>query len=339
MKKITSVLIFLESLLISGLFSCSKTDSPAGSSLSSEPLLKAADVIYTPGDPTEFRTLDIYYRSGETSRPVVIFIPGFLWKLGSKDQYGFVANSLTGIYHYIMVIIDYRLSEPGSGSAVHPDHIRDVADAFAWVKQNIHAYGGNPGNIFLMGHSSGGHLAALLASDEQYLEAMGYSEQDIRGVISVSGIYSLADLVRFPLNPLGLHYDQVNLYSGILTGAFGSYDSLPLESASPSHHIHDSVPAFLLLFSEKDLPGFAPDAKNYFARLNEAGLSHNHVYKIFQSDYSGQTWMHASVMAAAYPEFAAFAGHYAGIVAVNDNDHRKVPTIWIVDFIEDHSMK
>jgi len=50
-------------------------------------------------------------------------------------------------------------------SVSHPAHIQDAAAAFAWVKRHIADYGGNPDQVFVIGHSAGAYLAVLLALD------------------------------------------------------------------------------------------------------------------------------------------------------------------------------
>ena len=74
-------------------------------------------------------------------------------------------------------------------------HAKPIADsasqvgpwrAFAWTRRNIGRYGGRTDQVFACGHSAGGHLVSLLATDERYLKAEGLSDKDIRGVVSVS---------------------------------------------------------------------------------------------------------------------------------------------------------
>ena len=62
--------------------------------------------------------------------------------------------------------------------------------AVAWVHKNIARYGGRPDQLFLSGHSAGGHLVALLGTDPTYLEAAGVPLKDIKGVIPISGVYT-----------------------------------------------------------------------------------------------------------------------------------------------------
>jgi alpha-beta hydrolase superfamily lysophospholipase len=63
----------------------------------------------------------------------------------------------------------------------------------AWLHKNAAQYGVDLNNIFVAGHSAGGHLVALLALDPQYLQAEGVSPKSIKGVVAISGIYDLAD--------------------------------------------------------------------------------------------------------------------------------------------------
>jgi hypothetical protein len=55
------------------------------------------------------------------------------------------------------------------------DIIRDVAKAMRWTHENIAKYGGDPSRVLVMGHSSGGQLAAITCTDDRYLKAEGLS--------------------------------------------------------------------------------------------------------------------------------------------------------------------
>jgi acetyl esterase/lipase len=88
--------------------------------------------------------------------------------------------------------INYRLSPQFK----YPTHIQDVARAFAWVYKNIAQYGGDPTRIFVSGHSAGGHLTALLATDERWLNEQGLSLKNIKGAIPVSGVFDFSELSK-----------------------------------------------------------------------------------------------------------------------------------------------
>jgi acetyl esterase/lipase len=63
----------------------------------------------------------------------------------------------------------------------------DVAKAIAWVKHHVAEYGGDPDCIMVMGHSAGAQMAALVCTDERYLQAEGLALRDIKGCMPVDG--------------------------------------------------------------------------------------------------------------------------------------------------------
>jgi acetyl esterase/lipase len=67
------------------------------------------------------------------------------------------------------------------------DIIRDVAKSLGWVHKNITRYGGDPSRIFVMGHSAGAQLAALICIDDRYLKAEGVPFNVLRGCVPVDG--------------------------------------------------------------------------------------------------------------------------------------------------------
>ncbi len=123
--------------------------------------------------------------------PVVMFVHGGAWVFGDKDFFG--AHEAIGrmfARHGIgAAVISYRLS-PG---VKHPEHVKDVARAFAWLHNNVKNYGGRPDELFVCGHSAGGHLVALLATDESISRPKGLSSTDIKGVMPISGVYLIPD--------------------------------------------------------------------------------------------------------------------------------------------------
>ncbi len=132
-----------------------------------------------------WQKLDIYPQN--STAPVVVFIHGGSWRHGRKDQYFFAADSFHRL-GYTVVLPDY-VKYPDE-RASFPSFVEDGAQAIAWVKENISEYKGDPYNIFVAGHSAGAHTALMLASDAQYLNAVGLSEKDLRAVAGIAGPYS-----------------------------------------------------------------------------------------------------------------------------------------------------
>lgn len=145
-------------------------------------------------------TLDLY-RPDESMtsvslRPVIVFIYGGGWQSGTKEEYGFVASTLVR-QGYVVVIPDYRLFP----EVQFPEFVNDSAAALRWTFDNIGQYGGDPSNVFVMGHSAAGEIAALLHYDESYLHLAG-TQQRPCGFIGLSGPYDFLPLVGGPLEQI-----------------------------------------------------------------------------------------------------------------------------------------
>lgn len=137
---------------------------------------KEKDLAYADGGPENL--LDVYYSDDiKTPKDVIVFIHGGSWNSGSKNTYWFLGNNFAR-KNKVAVIINYPLSP----KAQYKEMAYASAKAIAWVKINIAKYGGNPNKIFLMGHSAGAHLAALINQDPQYFAAVNI-ENPIKGVI------------------------------------------------------------------------------------------------------------------------------------------------------------
>lgn len=68
----------------------------------------------------------------------------------------------------------------------------DIAKAIRWIHEHAKEFGGDPNSIFVMGHSAGAHLAALVCTDERYLKAEGLSFSIIKGCVPVDvGVYDI----------------------------------------------------------------------------------------------------------------------------------------------------
>ena len=194
-------------------------------------------------DATRHR-LDLYLPKGQKNFPVLIFVHGGAWKSGTKDLYSPLGKlyAKNGIG---TVIINYRLSP----AVQHPGHIEDVARAFAWTHKNIAKHGGDPDNIFVCGHSAGGHLVSLLSTNETYLKAQGLAISNIKGTIPLSGVFIIVP-------------------NEIFKPAFGD-DKVVCKSASPIEHVTGKHPPCLMLYADNDYKTLDVMAEQMCKKLNE----------------------------------------------------------------------
>jgi acetyl esterase/lipase len=133
----------------------------------------------------DYQKLDIYKPiSAYTKSPVVIFFYGGGWTSGSKDIYPFVADVLVN-QGFIVVVPDYAKYPPNK----FPSFVEDGAKATKWVQDNIGDYYGNQQNITFIGHSAGGHLAAMLIADKHFLKEQKVDYKNIKGFVGLAGPY------------------------------------------------------------------------------------------------------------------------------------------------------
>jgi acetyl esterase/lipase len=136
--------------------------------------------------PLARQKLDVYRPRGVgAAAPIVIFFYGGDWQTGSKGGYRFVAQALTSS-GFIAVLPDYQLYP----DVTFPAFVEDGALAVRWVHDHAGQIGGDPAHVYLMGHSAGAHIAALLTLDGRYLNRVGLDRSAIRATVGLSGPYN-----------------------------------------------------------------------------------------------------------------------------------------------------
>lgn len=174
--------------------------------------------------------LDIYIptHSQANKRPVVLFFYGGSWESGEKEDYLFVAEAFAS-RGYLTVVPNYRVYP----QVTFPDVMQDPASAAKWVKTHISAYGGDPDQIFMVGHSAGAHLLTMLALNKEYLHSQALTPEDFAGYVGLAG-----------------PYDFLPLKSARLKEIFGAEETQ--WKSQPIHYVDGTNPALLLLVGLKD---------------------------------------------------------------------------------------
>jgi acetyl esterase/lipase len=172
--------------------------------------------------------LDIYTPHRVSHSTVITFFCGGGWQRGQKGWYRILASTFT-LRDYLFVIPDYRLYP----EAKFPEFPTDASDAWRWTKHNIGQFGGDQQNIFVMGHSAGAYIAAMIAFDPQWLAKIGHdADSEIAGLIGVAG-----------------PYDFLPLTDAVLIDMFGGADR---PETQPISFAHGRTPSTLFLAGDID---------------------------------------------------------------------------------------
>lgn len=204
----------------------------------------AANVPY---DAARNLRLDIYSPQGVQNAPVVLFFYGGRWSSGTKDDYRFVGEALSS-RGFVGVVADYRLYP----QVRFPEFVDDGARAVAWLHANARTYGGSPDKIFVMGHSTGAHIAAMLSVKEEYMARAGGSRSWIRGMIGLAG-----------------PYDFLPITDPMLRDVFAPPEKF--EQSQPVLYTEGDGPPMLLMHGEDDEIVEVKNTRSMAAAVKKAG--------------------------------------------------------------------
>jgi acetyl esterase/lipase len=153
-------------------------------------------------DPVHGLALDVYrprVPMTTAAAPVVVFFYGGSWTHGERGWYRFVGTALAA-HGVVVVIPDYR-----KYPAVKLDgFMDDAARAVDWAHRHAAEFGGDPNQLYLMGHSSGGQIAGLLATDPRWLAPYGLAPDKLAGFIVLAGCYDFVPIPAFEHDMLGM---------------------------------------------------------------------------------------------------------------------------------------
>ena len=149
--------------------------------------------------------------------------------------------------------------------------MEDAAQAVAWTRKHAEEFGGDPGKLFVMGHSAGAHIGALLNFDERYLQTVGGDRSWLSGFIGLSG-----------------PYDFLPLQDPILQEVFAPEAQYPL--SQPVNFVDGSEAPALLLHGRADAIVWPMNSEHLAARVREHGG------RVDERYYDGMT--HGGTLAA-----------------------------------------
>jgi acetyl esterase/lipase len=200
--------------------------------------------------------LDVYYpKNTETPKDVLVFIHGGSWNSGKKDTYWWLGRNIAS-KNVISVIINYSLSPKSQ----YEEMAYDCSVALKWVKDSIEAYGGNPERIFVMGHSAGGHLAALINNDPRFFKNAGISNP-IKAVILNDG-FGL-DMFEY------LNAAKKNKQTESFLNTFSKDENL-WKTGSPLFYLENVQNPFLIFVGENTYPAIKLQSDRLFKDLTKA---------------------------------------------------------------------
>jgi acetyl esterase/lipase len=159
-------------------------------------VVRKTDVIYGRVQGSAMLA-DLAYVQTATPKPAVVMIFGGRWRANSRldNNEGWERLSRWAKDGFVTMTVDHRLVEATPAPAPY----LDVLCAIRWLHAHAAEFGVDENQIYVIGNSSGGHLAALttiLGDNQAYPRVGGWesARSDVRAGIAVAAPYDLNTL-------------------------------------------------------------------------------------------------------------------------------------------------
>jgi arylformamidase len=191
----------------------------------------------------ERQVLDIYAPRNAKNLPVVFWIHGGGWQTGDKTSVQIKPQAFAD-KGFVFVSTNYRLLPSVDMATI----VRDIAKSIRWVHDHIAEHGGDPKRLFIMGHSAGAQLAALICTDDRYLKAERLSLGIIKGCVPVDGdTYDIPAMIEVAEMRQRLHGLPLPKFGHRIK--FGNDLAKHKDFSAVTHVAKDKgIPPFLILY-------------------------------------------------------------------------------------------
>jgi acetyl esterase/lipase len=211
--------------------------------------------------------LDVYLPvEGEGPFPTILAFHGGGFKTRSKSLYRPLARHFTD-QGYALVAANYRFT---MGGVQYPAQVEDAFCALGWIHENAANYGFDTEQVFVMGDSAGGYLAAMVGTVETPEFYRGECPHEvpkanpIRGTVVWYGIYDLVSLE-------GLSSRDQSLLKALMGAPHSEVSNDLLAEMSPKSRIDGSEPPFLIIHGTQDRGIASWLAEDFAKALEQAG--------------------------------------------------------------------
>jgi acetyl esterase/lipase len=234
----------------------------SGDSKASVNVIVKRDIPYVANGHVR-QTLDLYLPVTGRPVPLVVWVHGGAWKMGSKDWINVKYLAQAG---YAIASVDYRFS----GDAKFPTQIQDCNVALNFLMANAASYGIDPKRLVVGGGSAGGHLALLLGLARR--ETSFGADPNIHP-LAILDFFGPVDFISLlEQADQGQEREDAEDAFHRLLGASPSMRPDLARLASPLTYVSRGNPPVLILHGDKDASVPYRQSQQLHARLTELGI-------------------------------------------------------------------
>jgi len=205
--------------------------------------------------------LDVYrHKQHSAGAPVLLFVHGGGWTISNKDQQGKPIMLHFASRGWVCFAPNYRLSP----RSTWPDHLVDVKQAIAWIREHGASYGADPSFIVITGGSAGGHLtamAALTPNDPEYQPGFETADTALQAAVPHYGVFDFVDGKSLT------EWGTRRMIERVVIKKPFKANRVDFEKASPVYRVTAEAPPFFVIHGSRDSLAPVSAARRFVAKL------------------------------------------------------------------------
>jgi arylformamidase len=198
--------------------------------------------------PTAAEKLDLYLTK-KPNAPVNVFIHGGAWRGGTAAAAAYQSEMFVDAGAHFVALDFNNVIEAKGDLMIMADQVRR---GVAWVYRNAKSFGGDPNRLYVSGHSSGAHLAAVVLTTE-WPRQFALPMDTVKGALFASGMYEL--------HPVSLS----------VRSTYVKFTPQAIEALSPQRHLDALTAPVVVAYGTLETPEFQRQNKEFAAAVKAAG--------------------------------------------------------------------
>jgi arylformamidase len=198
--------------------------------------------------PAEAEKLDLY-QTQRPNAPINIFIHGGSWRFLNAASAAYQSEMFVDAGAHFIALDFNNVAETKGDLMVMADQVRR---GVAWVYRNAGSFGGDPNRLYVSGHSSGAHLAAVVVTTT-WREDFGLPMDIVKGALVASGMYEL--------RPVSLS----------VRNSYVNFKPQVIEALSSQRHLDSLTAPVIVAYGTLETPEFQRQNREFAAAARAAG--------------------------------------------------------------------
>ena len=198
----------------------------------------------------EMEKLDLF-PTKKANAAIHIHIHGGRWRQGTAAATAYQSEMFVDAGAHFITLDFNNVIETKGDLTILAEQVRR---ATAWVYRNSAKFSGDPNRIYVSGHSSGAHLAAVVLTTD-WRQDFNLPANVVKGALFASGMYEL--------QPVSLS----------ARSSYVNFTPQVLQQLSPQRHLDKLTAPVIVAHGTAETPEFQRQAKEFAAAAKAAGKS------------------------------------------------------------------